>query len=85
MRSNVARCTLLLALCCVSKGLAQPAPEVAPAAPAPAAHGIDPVAADRETLRRFLDEGPAFLLPPAERTRIAGLPLTEGLAAARAF
>lgn len=78
MRSNVARCTLLLALCCVSKSPAQPAP-------APAAHALDPVAADREALRRFLDEGPALLLPPAERARIAGLPLAEGLAAARAF
>ena len=41
--------------------------------------------ADRETLRRFLDEGPALLLPAAERARIAALPLPEGLAAANAF
>jgi Ca-activated chloride channel family protein len=55
-----------------------------PAAGDLAPSGSSP-AADRETLRRFLEEGPAFLLPAAERARIAALPLAEALAAARDF
>ena len=59
----------------------------ASAAPAlgspPSASEIE--AGEREILRRFLDEGPALLLPAAERERIALLPLAEGLAEARRF
>ena len=73
MRSTVVRCTLLLALCCAPRAFAQAIPSA------------DPAAAEREELRRFLDQGPALLLPPAERLRIAALPVPEGLAAARAF
>ncbi len=40
---------------------------------------------EREELRRFLDEGPALLLPAAERERLAALPAAEALAEARAF
>ncbi|MEO7794781.1 MAG: VWA domain-containing protein [Thermoanaerobaculia bacterium] len=88
MRSNAFRCTLLLLLGGLATGFAQaPAPPVV--APAPAAAQTpspeDAEAVDRELLRKFLDEGPALLLPAAERTRIAALPLADALAAARAF
>ena len=97
MRSTLARRTLLLALCCASAASAQapapPAPPVASAAdvavaaiPAtPGSAAADAGAEERETLRKFLDEGPALLLPAAERARIAALPLPQALAEARSF
>lgn len=97
MRPDVVRCTLLLALVCVLPAAAQtsPAPQggaplAATAAPAGTAAAPAPTpqeaeAADREALRKLIDEGPALLLPAAERARIASLPLAEALAAGRAF
>ncbi|MEO8196988.1 MAG: VWA domain-containing protein [Thermoanaerobaculia bacterium] len=93
MRSTVIRCTLLLALCCASQTLAQAAATATPPTPAataapralPATAAIAAEVADREAVRRFLDEGPALLLPVAERARIAALAPPEALAAVRAF
>ena len=69
-----------------------PAPSTAPvpAAPALPAPPAPPTAseteeAERELLRKFLEEGPALLLPAEERARIAALPLAEALAEAREF
>lgn len=85
MRPTVARCILMLALCSAPRAFAQ-APAPLPATPpAPAVPAIDSGAEDRETVRRFLDEGPALLLPQAERERIAAAPLPQALAAVRAF
>lgn len=85
MRPTVARCILMLALCSAPRAFAQ-APAPPPATPpAPAVPAIDSGAEDRETVRRFLDEGPALLLPQAERERIAAAPLPQALAAVRAF
>ena len=92
MRPNLVRCTLMLALLFALPGAQRAiqlagASAVASAAPAlgspPSASEIE--AGEREILRRFLDEGPALLLPAAERERIALLPLAEGLAEARRF
>lgn len=85
MRPTVARCILMLALCSAPRAFAQ-APAPPPATPpTPAAPAVDSGAEDRETVRRFLDEGPALLLPQAERERIAASPLPQALAAVRAF
>lgn len=85
MHPTVARSLLMLAFCGVARAFAQ-APATPPATPPTQAAAVqDSGAEDRETLRRFLDEGPALLLPPAERARIAALPLPEALAAVRTF
>ena len=73
MRASDVRSTLLLALLFAL-------PAVGDAADLPAG-----AAADRENVRRFLEEGPALLLPVAERLRLAALPVGEALAAAREF
>ncbi len=73
MRATVVRCSLFLALLCALPAIGADS------------QAADPEAADRERLRRFLDEGPALLLPAAERTRLAALPLAEALASAQRF
>ena len=84
MRLIFARCLLLLTLFGVpavsagatpSPGLTNPTLLV----------GLDPEAADRESLRKFLEEGPALLLPAPERARIAALPLSQALVEAKTF
>ncbi len=76
MRPAVVRRTLLLALL-----FALPV-----RTPAAGTEDVEAQAlADRETVRRFLDEGPALLLPVSERARLAALPVGEALVAARDF
>jgi len=74
MRPTVVRCTLLLTLfsALAARGNAAGASDVDAQA-----------VADRETVRRFLEEGPALLLPVAERARLAALPVSEALAVAQ--